>query len=107
VFTKSSNEGYKELLKGVLLKTLAYGEKTLIASIKFYRGAIIPPHQHMHEQTGYLVSGSLDFIIDGDHFIAEPGDSWSIQGNIQHGVVALVDSSVIEVFSPVRDDYLP
>ena len=107
MFTKSGNQGYQEKLKGVKLKALVYGEKTLMASIILTKGAIIPQHQHIHEQTGFLVSGSLDFVIDGDHFIAEPGDSWTFLADIPHGVEALEDSSIIEVFSPVREDYLP
>ena len=107
MFTKSDPDGYLEKLKGVMQKTLTYGEKTLLTNIQFSKGAIIPSHQHPHEQTGFLISGGMDFNIDGQHFIAEPGDSWTIQGNIPHGAVALEESSVIEVFSPVREDYLP
>ena len=107
MLTKSSNQGYQEILKGVMLKTLVYGEKTLMASINLAKGAIIPQHQHLHEQSGFLISGRLDFVINGDHFIAEPGDSWTFLADIPHGVEALVDSRIIEVFSPVREDYLP
>jgi quercetin dioxygenase-like cupin family protein len=107
MFTKSSKQGYQEKLTGVMLKTLTHGNKTLMANIKLSQGATIPLHQHMHEQSGFLVSGSLDFIIDGDHFIAEEGDSWTILGDIPHSVEALKDSSVVETFSPVREDYLP
>ncbi|HCM96122.1 MAG: cupin [Chloroflexi bacterium GWB2_49_20] len=107
MFTKSSTLGYIEKLKGVMLKTLAHGEKTLLTNIKLTKGAVIPPHQHPHEQTGFLITGCLDFIIDGEHFIAEPGDSWGILGNVSHGVEALEDSSVVEAFAPVREDYLP
>jgi len=107
LFTKSSKQGYQEKLIGVMLKTLVYGEKTLMASINLAKGATIPQHQHIHEQSGFLISGSLNFIIDGDHFIAEPGDSWTIPADIPHGVQAIDDSSIIEVFSPVREDYLP
>jgi len=107
LITKSSNQGYQEKLKGVMLKTLVYGKKTLMVSINLTKGATIPQHQHLHEQSGFLLSGRLDFVIDGDHFIAEPGDSWTILADIPHGVEALDDSSIIEVFSPVREDYLP
>jgi quercetin dioxygenase-like cupin family protein len=49
----------------------------------------------------------MDFLVDGKHFPANPGDSWNIAGNIEHGATALEESVVIEVFSPVREDYLP
>ena len=107
MFVKYNNQGYQEKLKGVKLKTLTYGNKTLMASIKLSEGAIIPQHQHLHEQTGFLISGNLEFIIDGDIFIAGPGDSWTILENILHGVEALEESIIVETFSPVREDYLP
>jgi quercetin dioxygenase-like cupin family protein len=107
MFKKSKSNGYTELVKGVHLKTLVYGEKTLITEVRFEKGAVIPQHGHPHEQTGYLVSGQMDFLVDGKHFPANPGDSWNIAGNIEHGATALEESVVIEVFSPVREDYLP
>jgi quercetin dioxygenase-like cupin family protein len=107
MFTKTSHLGFQEKLNGVTLKTLTFGEKTLLSNIKLKRGAVIPPHQHPHEQTGFLLSGCLDFVINGEYFTAGPGDSWTILGNIIHGAEAREDSNVIEVFAPVREDYLP
>jgi quercetin dioxygenase-like cupin family protein len=107
VFSKSNSEGYQEKLKGILLKTLTYGEKTILTNIKLAKDAIIPLHQHMSEQTGFLISGKLDFTIDGQHILAEPGDSWTIMGNVSHGATALEDTDVIEAFAPIREDYLP
>ena len=107
MFVKFSNQGYHEKLKGVRLKTLTYGEKILMASIKLSQGAIIPQHQHLHEQSGFLISGNLEFVIGGEKFSAGPGDSWTILGNVSHGVEALEESLIVETFSPVREDYLP
>lgn len=107
MFRNASSTGYTEVIKGVHLKTMVYGDKTLLTEVKLEKGAVIPPHQHPHEQTGYLVSGRMDFLVDGAHQIAEPGDSWSIGGDVSHGATALEESIVVEVFSPVRQDYLP
>jgi len=107
MFKKSKPGGYSELVKGVHLKTLVYGERTLFTEVHFEKGAVIPPHSHPHEQTGYMVAGQLEFIVNGEHIQAKPGDSWNIAGNVEHGATALEESVVIEVFSPVREDYLP
>lgn len=106
MFTKSDERGYAEVLDGVRLKTLAHGGQTLLAAFRISKGATIPTHHHPHEQTGYLVSGRLDFVIGDDRFDAGPGDSWNIAGEVPHSAAALEDSIVIEVFSPVREDYL-
>ena len=107
MFKKSDVGKHTEIVKGVHLKTMVYGESTLMTEVKMEKGAVIPPHQHPHEQTGYLVSGHMDFLVNGAHIIAKPGDSWNIAGDVEHGATALEESLVVEVFSPVREDYLP
>jgi quercetin dioxygenase-like cupin family protein len=107
MFTKSDAHDYKELLDGVRLKTMAHGERTLLGEFRLRKGAVVPIHHHLHEQTGYLVSGRLGFVIEGEHLQAEAGDAWCIPSNVEHGAEALEDSVVVEVFSPVREDYLP
>jgi quercetin dioxygenase-like cupin family protein len=107
MFKKSTSGKHTELLKGVHLKTAVYGEQTLLTEVRMDQGAVIPPHQHPHEQTGYLVSGRMEFLVNGEHIIAQPGDSWNIPGDSEHGATALETSVVVEVFSPVREDYLP
>ncbi|MGD9972574.1 MAG: cupin domain-containing protein [Desulfatirhabdiaceae bacterium] len=66
-----------------------------------------PRHTHPHEQTGYLISGRIRFTIGEDVLEAIPGDSWCIPGNMEHQADILENSVAIEVFSPVREDYLP
>lgn len=107
MFKKTKSSGHVEVIQGVHLKTLVYGNHTLLTEVRLEKGAVIPPHSHPHEQTGYLVSGHMDFLVNGVHHVARPGGSWNIGGNVEHGATALEKSVVVEVFSPVRDDYLP
>jgi quercetin dioxygenase-like cupin family protein len=69
-------------------------------------GFEVPAHCHPYEQTGYLVSGRLRFTVAGERFDAVPGSSWSIAADVEHAAEVLEDAVVIEVFSPVREDYL-
>ena len=107
MFTKNKDDGYTELIPGISIKALVYGKNTLTAKFKLKKGSSLPIHNHPHEQTGYLVSGKMKFNIAGEHHIAEPGDSWCIHGDIKHSAEVLEESVVIEVFSPLREDYLP
>ena len=107
MFYSRSSDGFQEALKGVMRKTLVHGANTLLTEFRIEAGAVIPVHQHPHEQTGYLVSGKLKFTVGDESILAEPGDSWCLAGDLPHGAEALEDSVVIEVFSPVREDYLP
>ena len=107
MFTKKSDADYRELVDGVEMKTLAHGEKTLLAKFHLKKGAAIPLHEHIYEQTGFMVSGKMRFKIGTEQFECESCDTWCIPGDVPHGVAVLEDSVVVEVFSPVREDYLP
>ena len=106
MFNKADESGYKEVMEGVNQKTLVHGERTLLGKFKLAEGTIVPTHQHHHEQTGYLLSGRMRITIGEDSYDAEKGDSWCIPGNVEHGVKVLENSVVIEIFSPLREDYL-
>lgn len=107
MFTKLNSEGYQEKLKGVMQKTLVHGENTLMTNVKIAKGSVIPVHHHIHEQTGFLRTGILEFNFDGEVLRAHPGDSWMILKDVPHSATAIEDCDVVEVFSPVRADYLP
>lgn len=107
MFSRKRENGYRTPLRGIQMKTLAHGEKTLLAEFKLSRGSVLPAHSHPHEQTGYLVSGKINLTIGGRTHAADPGDSWCIPPDVEHGAEALADSVAVEVFSPVREDYLP
>jgi quercetin dioxygenase-like cupin family protein len=104
---KKADGNYIAPLDGVEQKTLVHGENTLMTKFRLKRNAAIPPHRHPHEQTGYLVSGRLRMHIDGKSHELEPGDAWCIPGDVEHGADALEDTLAVEVFSPVRQDYIP
>ena len=107
MFYKSSSNGYKQPLKGIKLKTLVYGDRTLFTEFRLEKGSQLPRHAHPQEQTGYLISGRILLSMGEDTFEVEPGDCWCIPSNVEHGAEILADSTAIEVFSPVREDYLP
>ena len=107
MFYKKDDSGYRQAVPGVFRKTLTYGENTLCTEFRLEAGYLLPMHTHLQEQTGYLVSGALSLTIGDETFAVGPGDSWCIPGNVRHGAEVLADAVAIEVFAPVRVDYLP
>ena len=107
MFYKKNPDGYHSPIKGVEQKTLVYGKKTLMTEFLLKAGSNLPIHKHPHEQTGYLVKGKLKMFIGEKEFIAEPGDCWCIGGDIKHGAEAIENSVAVEIFSPVREEYVP
>ena len=107
MFQKSTGEGYSTALPGIELKTLVHGDQTLMTEFLLEKGRQLPKHSHPHEQTGYLVKGHIRLTIGSEEYDVLPGDSWCIPGSIEHSAEVIEESIAIEVFSPVREDYLP
>jgi quercetin dioxygenase-like cupin family protein len=107
MFIRNPSVKPRELLPGATLKTLTWGSRTMLTQFNLQKGVQIPIHQHPHEQTGYVVSGRIRLIVADEQHEAGPGDSWCIPEDVPHGATAQEDSVVVEVFSPVREDYMP
>ncbi len=98
--------GYSPVLEGIGIKTLVHGRETLMSQFRLAKGSALPAHSHPYEQTGYLVSGRIRLRIGEKRLELEPGASWCIPSGVEHGAEILEDSIALEVFSPLREDYL-
>ncbi len=95
------------MFEGISRRTLNHGDKMSIHEITIAKGAVVPEHTHPHEQTGYLVSGRLRFVMPDLDKVLEPGDSWLVPGELPHEVTALEDSVALDIFAPARTEYIP
>ncbi len=107
MITKQGNKGFKALIDGVKMKPLVWEDKTLLCEFHMEGGYDLPSHSHIYEQAGYLISGKLRFRIDNEWHDLVPGDSWCVPENVEHEARVIEDSVAIEVFVPVREEYLP
>jgi len=107
VFTRRDKDDYQTVTPGIRMRTLCFGRSTLMSEFRLLHDHVLPMHAHPHEQTGYLVSGHIALTIGDETHDVLPGDSWCISGGVEHGAEVLQDSAAVEVFSPVRLDYLP
>lgn len=94
-----------EAAPGAIRRTLAVGDKTLLVEWRIDKGATVPLHQHPHEQTGYLADGEMDMTIGEETLRMLPGDGYVAPGGVPHGMVAIKDCRIVDVFAPVREDY--
>jgi quercetin dioxygenase-like cupin family protein len=106
MFCKSNGNGYTQILPGIRIKTLTYGDLTSFTEFKMEKGSVLSKHSHVHEQTGYLIKGNILLTIGTEEYNVTQGDSWCIPSNVEHRAQILSDSVAIEVFAPVREDYL-
>ncbi|MDD5055479.1 MAG: cupin domain-containing protein [Candidatus Peribacteraceae bacterium] len=74
--------------------------------MEYSKGAVVPPHKHHHEQVGYVVSGKYRATVGGKDEILGPGDSYAFPGNTEHAFEALEAGQIIDVFTPIRKEYM-
>ncbi len=102
----SSEMEWEELGGGVSRKILGYDNQIMMVHVKFEKGAVGSPHHHFHTQTTFCAAGKFEFEIDGEKQIVQAGDGVYIQPNLVHSAVCLEEGMLIDVFSPVREDFL-
>lgn len=107
MFQPKTDQGFITVFDGIERKTTVYGDKTLMSEFRLQGGKDLPRHSHPHEQTGVLISGRIVLLIGDEEIEAAPGDTWCIAGGVEHGARILENSLAVEVFAPVREDYLP
>jgi len=100
-----SERAVKDLVTGVHARTF-WGENHMLAVIELDAGAVIPPHQHPHEQGGIVLQGELEFTIADETRTLHPGDLYIIPGGVTHSVcIGAKPARVMDVFAPAREDY--
>ena len=105
-FFDSSKLEWEDLGDGVSRQILGYDKHIMMVKVKFEKGAIGQAHQHIHSQTTYVDSGKFEFTVDGEKIIVNVGDGLYIEPNLLHGAVCIEPGILIDVFSPVREDFL-
>lgn len=92
--------------EGVERKILAYCDEMMAVENHFQKGAIGALHHHPHTQITYVVSGAFEFEIDGVKKVVRAGDALLKQNDIVHGCVCLEEGILLDVFNPMRDEFV-
>ena len=95
----------QELAPGIRRRFLT-AERVTIARFNLSAGAVVPAHAHENEQVSYVVRGALRFFVDGQETVVRTGEALQIPSRAEHRVEVIEDTEVIDVFSPVREDWL-
>ena len=106
MFRSNADASAVEMFPGVVRRTLNSGDRATLIEVTLAEGAVVPVHTHPHEQIGYVAEGRVRFDIDGEERELAAGDSYLVPGGAPHLVTALEASVCIDVFSPVREEYL-
>lgn len=92
--------------EGLTRQLFGFDDSILMARVEFEAGAVGQVHAHVHSQVSYVESGEFEVSIDGVETRLGPGDSFYVGPNLAHGAVCRKAGVLIDVFSPVREDFL-
>jgi quercetin dioxygenase-like cupin family protein len=95
-----------EKITEMISQKIVAGEREMLAQIYLKRGALVPMHTHESEQMTYILQGALRFLVDGEEIIVREGEVLHIPSGTPHQAEALDDTFELDVFSPVRSDWL-
>lgn len=101
-----SGEAQSRSFLGVDFVLLAHGPESMATKMMYKKEDNPPCHKHPNEQTGYVISGTYNIIIDNVVCRIGPGDSYSIPRDIEHSIEIIEPGEVLDFFSPPRKDYL-
>ena len=82
------------------------GDRVTVARFELKQGGIVARHSHENEQVSCVLSGALKFRLNGQEILVGAGEVLQIPGGLAHEVEVIEDTVVIDVFSPVRQDWI-
>ena len=97
---------WEDLGNGIQRQVFGYDETLMLVKAKFIAGAIGTLHQHPHSQTTFVESGAFEMTIGDQTKTIRKGDGYYVPPNVLHGCVCLEPGTLIDAFSPHREDFL-
>lgn len=104
--TYGSHVALEEQGGGVSRKILSYNDQMMIVEVHFEEGGIGAAHTHPHLQSTYVKSGAFRFTVEGKDVEVKEGDTLQFAANMVHGTVCLEKGVLIDIFHPMREDFI-
>jgi len=106
IFFKKEDSEWEPAGDGITRQITGYNTQIMMVKVKFEKGAIGYVHDHFHSQASYVASGKFKITIDGKDEILEEGDGFFVNPNLRHGAECMEAGILVDVFSPLREDFL-
>jgi quercetin dioxygenase-like cupin family protein len=106
VFFKSDQNPAENVGEGISRQITGYDANIMMVKVKFEKGSIGYMHKHHHAQTSYVAQGIFDVSIEGETTRLKAGDAFYVEPNLLHGATCIEEGLLIDVFSPLREDFI-
>lgn len=94
-------------VSGRVTRRFVNGERMTVGRVAFTEGAETEPHRHENEQFTTVLSGRMEFTVEGRRVVVREGETLFLASNEWHGARALTAAVVLDVFAPPRADWGP
>lgn len=105
-FLMDENQEWEVVGPGLKRKIMGYDDKIMLVKVSFAKGSEGYKHEHYHSQVTYAIGGEWEFTIGDETKIVKDGDSVYIPPNVLHGAICIKAGILIDVFSPIREDFM-
>ena len=105
-FIEDKSQEWEAVAPGVKRKIVTYDDRIMLVKVYFETGGIGTVHNHYQTQLSYISKGVFEVEIDGKKQVLKQGDVFHAAPNLFHGVVCLEEGELIDVFSPMREDFV-
>jgi quercetin dioxygenase-like cupin family protein len=105
-FVRTAEETWTQMAPGVRRQVLGHGPDLMLVRVDFERGAVGAVHHHPHRQVTYVAAGTFEVTVGGERRTLGTGDSFFAPADVAHGVTAVEAGTLIDVFTPRREDFL-
>jgi|SRR5579884_905830 len=95
-----------EEMSDVISRKIISGDRAMVAQVFLKKDAVVPEHFHESEQITYILEGALKFELEGKEIVVRAGEVLHIPSNVPHRAVAIEDTLDLDIFSPIRTDWL-
>ncbi len=106
LFFKEEETEWELVGEGIQRQVLGFDDSIMMVTVKFDKGGIGPLHKHHHSQVTHIAEGAFEVTIENEIKLLKKGDSFFIPSNKIHGVVCIEAGILIDVFSPIREDFM-
>ena len=106
VFIENREVPWEVTAPGMKRKIMAWDDRLMVVKVEFDKGAVGELHKHPHTQISHVESGIFEVEIGGEKKVLTTGDAFYIPPNVVHGAVCFEAGVLIDVFSPMREDFV-
>ncbi|MDR0415590.1 MAG: cupin domain-containing protein [Prevotellaceae bacterium] len=106
IFIPNSQSAWTTVGEGMRRQIAGYNDQLMMVKVEFQQGSVGAVHKHPHSQASYVASGKFEVQVGDEKMTLAAGDCFFAAPNVPHGTLCLEAGVLVDVFSPMRNDFV-